>query len=43
MSNNIKQTIPSEQNLYAATVRFFLEVSRGYLAAPGTTILPPTK
>ena len=41
MSKNIKQPVPSEQNIYTATVRFFLEVSRGYLAAPGTAILPP--
>ena len=41
MSSNIKQAIPSEQNLYAATVLFFLEVSRRYLAAPDTAILSP--
>lgn len=41
MSKNIKQPVPSEQNIYTATVPFFLEVSRGYLAAPGTAILPP--
>jgi len=41
MSKNIKQPVPSEQNIYTATVRFSLEVSRGYLAAPGTAILLP--
>jgi len=37
MSNNIKQPVPSEQNLYTATVRFFLEASRRYLAVLDTT------
>jgi hypothetical protein len=41
MSKNIKQPIPSKQNTYTAAVRFFLGVSRGYLAAPDTAILPP--
>lgn len=41
MSKNIKQPVPPEQYIYTATVRFFLEVSGGYLAAPGTAILPP--
>jgi len=38
----IKQPVPTEQDNYAATVRFFLEVSRGYLAIRGTAGLALT-